>query len=246
MRAGARACARPASRTLRTAPDAMSARPHRPAARPPPEVARLRCARGRADGAVRRRDRRLLALGRLRHRHPHARRALAVAAGGDLGVLHLRQLLRSRGGDPARRPPDALGDHRGDDAARRAHGGRDLQPPGHPGLRPVHGLVRLGELPARLRQLPHAVADAARLVVSRDPGLGRLRLPVRDRAAGQRLAQRLPGARAAAARGAGALPCDPGFGLGPADHGRDLPRPRLSRRAGAVRDHGRACSWRPC
>ena len=36
---------------------------------------------------------------------------LALAAGGDLGVLHLRQLLRPRGGDAARRPPDALGDH---------------------------------------------------------------------------------------------------------------------------------------
>ena len=94
------------------------------------------------------------------------------------------------------------------------HGGRDLQSAGHPGLRPVHGLVRLGELPARLRQLPHAVADPARLVVSRDPDLGRLRLPVRDRAAGQRLAQRLPGARAAGRGARRDFTCDPGIRAG--------------------------------
>ena len=58
---------------------------------------------------------------------------------------------------------------------------------------------------------PHAVLDPARLVVPRDPDRRRLHLPVRLRAAGQRLAQRLPGPRARG-RGEGAHPVITGGG----------------------------------
>ena len=47
---------------------------------------------------------RLLHVGRLRHHHPHDRRALAVAAGSHLDLLHLRHLHRRCGGDAAQRP----------------------------------------------------------------------------------------------------------------------------------------------
>ncbi len=47
---------------------------------------------------------RLLHDGHLRHRHPHDRPSLAVAAGGHLDLLHLRHLHRRRGRDAAQRP----------------------------------------------------------------------------------------------------------------------------------------------
>src|SRR6267154_2342128 len=54
-----------------------------------------------------------------------------------------------------------------------------------------HDLVRLAELPARLLELPHAVADADRLALRRDPAVRRADRAVHRRAAGQRVAPRL-------------------------------------------------------
>src|SRR5262249_50661629 len=82
---------------------------------------------------------------------------------------------------------------------------RGLQSAGHPGLRRVPGVVRLEKLPPRLRQLPHAVAHAPRLVVPGHPDRRGLRLPVRDRAARQRhpLRVRDPGPAEGAPGGGG-------------------------------------------
>ena len=80
-------------------------RPRHPLARPavpsPSEVARARRPRARADGAVRRRHHRLHRHRDLRRRHAHVRAPVAVAAGGDDDLLHLRRVHRHRRGHAA-------------------------------------------------------------------------------------------------------------------------------------------------
>src|SRR4029450_2463039 len=153
-------------------------------------MAGARLAGSGADDALRLHARRLLRGGGMRHRHPHHRRPVAVAAGGHLDLLHLRHLHRRRGGDAAQRPPVPRRRRR---VLHRpaAAGHRIGDPAGGDRGRPVPRLVRLHQLPARLLELPHAVDDADRLALCRDPDQRRPDRPVRLRAARQRMAQRL-------------------------------------------------------
>src|SRR5262249_19687977 len=57
--------------------------------------------------------------------------------------------------------------------------------------RAVHGVFRIPEFSARLRQFPHAVAHADCIVVRRDSAVRIADRAVHDRAAGERLAQRI-------------------------------------------------------
>src|SRR6516162_6739432 len=125
-----------------------------------------------------------------RRRNAVAGAPVAVAAGGHDDLLRLRDIRRGGGRDAAQRSPLPVGHHRGDDRADAAHC-RDLQPPRRPRCGAVHGLVRLPQLPRRVRQFPHAVDDAAGLAICRDPTFGCTNRALHRRAALQRLAQRL-------------------------------------------------------
>ena len=69
------------------------------------------------------------------------------------------------------------------------------QPPDRAGRGGVHRLVRLAERAPRPRQLPHAVADSADRLHGDRARVGRADRAVHDRAARQRLEERLRGAR---------------------------------------------------
>src|SRR6516165_4067275 len=153
-------------------------------------MAGARPGRARSDALVWCHPDRVQHDGLSRRRDALARSPLAVAAGGHDDLLRLRHLRRSGGGHAAQRPSLPVGHHRGDDRPDAA-GRRDLQPPGRARRGAVHGLVRLPQFSRRVRQFPHAVDDAARLALCRDPGLGGVDRALHGRAARQRLAQRL-------------------------------------------------------
>ena len=98
--------------------------------------------------------------GAVRHHHAHDRASLAVAAGSDDDLLHLRHLHRRRRRHAPQRPP----------LSRRARGIadrqqaavlRDVQPAGRARRRALHDLFRLPQLSRRLQEPAHAVDDAA-------------------------------------------------------------------------------------
>ena len=128
---------------------------------------------------------RFFAVGDGRHRHPHHRPSLAVAAGSNLHAVHLRDLHRRRGRHPPQRSSlsdrDLRGDARHAAADRRDH---------HPHRRARRGvlpdLVRLHQLSPGLRQFPAAVGHADRLALCGDSAVRRADRAVHDRATGQR------------------------------------------------------------
>ena len=158
-------------------------------------MALLRHRRARHDGALRALPPRLHHLGLLRRGDAHHRPSLAVAAGGDVDLLHPRHLHRRRRRDAARRPSLSDGDHRGDERPHAPHR-RDLQPHRHPLRLGCDAVVRRHQLPARLRQLPHAVDDADLDALFGDPDLRLRRRALHRGAAHQRLAPRLRGSEA--------------------------------------------------
>src|SRR5947209_7503864 len=161
-------------------------------------MAGARHRRTRADGGLRHRARLFRHHRLLRCRHPHDRAAVAVAAGSDQRVLHLRRVPRHRRRGAPQRSSASDRDHRGD-GAENAPGFRDDEPARRALRRHFHGLFRRDQFHPRLRQFPHAVADADRALVCGDPDQRRLHRAVHARAIGQRLAPRLRAATAARA-----------------------------------------------
>src|SRR3954466_341290 len=153
-------------------------------------MARARYGRARADGAVRRRHHRLHRHRGLRHPHPHGGQPVAVAAGSDDDLLHLRRFHRHGRGDAPQRPPVSRRARRVDDRLA-APCLRDVQPPGRAHGRGLHDLLRLPQLPRRLSQPADAVDDAARQSLCRDPAVRRPGRALYRRAARERLAQRI-------------------------------------------------------
>ena len=184
---------------------------------------------------------RLLAVGDVRHRHPHHRPSLAVAAGSHLDAVHLCDLHRRGGRHPPQRSSVSDRDLRG--AARHAAADRrDHHPPGGARRRVLPDLVRLYQLSPRLRQFPPAVGHADRLALCGDPARRRADRAVHGRATGQRHPQRI---RSSGAAGRGLADSadrrqrrDEGAACERTGHPRAdvvlLPVLRLSRRAGAV------------
>src|SRR5229473_7256692 len=200
-------------------------------------MACLRRHRGRDHVSLRSLPGRLHHLRVLRRADPHDRRPLALAPGGYQHLLRLWHLHRRGGGDAPERPSLSLGDHRDDERhapARR----RDLQPPRCTRGRRVHDVFRQHQFRAGLRQLPHAVDDADRLALRRDPDLRRAHRAVHHRADRQRLAQRLPGAGRRAPRDAFRVSAGDGQWMDPADDGRPVPRAGISRRARRLQPDG--------
>src|SRR4051794_32391996 len=115
---------------------------------------------------------------------------MAVAAGSHDDLLHLRRVHRHGGSDAPQRPPVSRRPRRVDDRLA-APCLRDVQPPGRAHGRHLHDLVRLPQLPRRLRQPADAVDDAARQPLCRDPAVRRAGGALHGRAAGERLAQRI-------------------------------------------------------
>src|SRR5438105_2000892 len=70
-----------------------------------PEMARVRPARTGPDDPLRAALLRVFAVGDRRHRHPDYRPSVAVAAGSDVDVFHLRDLHRRRRRYPPQRSP---------------------------------------------------------------------------------------------------------------------------------------------
>ena len=131
-----------------------------------------RPARTGPDDPVRRAVLRLLAVGDVRHRHPHHRPSLAVAAGSHVHAVHLRDLHRRRGRHPPQRSSLSDRDLRG--AARHAAADRrDHDPPRGARRRVLPDLVRLHQLSPGFRQLPAAVGHADRLALCGDPAVRR-------------------------------------------------------------------------
>src|SRR5260370_14230397 len=123
---------------------------------------------------------------------------MAVVAGGDLDLLHLRDLHRHRGRRAAKRSPRSRRRrrHAGWDSAEYCGGSYASRRARRSAL--LH-LFRLADFPARLFQLPHALDDADCLALCGDPDLRVSCCSVYDRAAGQRPAQRFRARRAARA-----------------------------------------------
>lgn len=124
----------------------------------------LRYDRGASDGPVRSRHPRPLARRGVRDRHPHARAALAPAAGGDLGLLPLAVSCSlwgpcSGSGSPPAATTISCARWRPNRSGAHPACGRDLEPVGPAGLWLRAGLARRRAVPAGLRRLPDAVLD---------------------------------------------------------------------------------------
>src|SRR5829696_9705874 len=119
---------------------------------------------------------------------------MAVAAAGDHRLLRLGRVHRHGRRSTAQRPSLPGRDHQAPDGSEADLYG-ELQPRRRAGRGSCHGVVRLQERHARPRQLPHALADPAHLLHGERAAVGRADRTVRHRAAGQRLEERLRGAR---------------------------------------------------